>query len=114
MSKSLTKAERLFSFFNISERYKTYNGQIVRISNLYSIKGIEYSFSVKNLPKDQKIGKKNTFEKDIQTIKPRVLRKKKFIYGEKVPISYEMNKNDSVFLSREMYEIAYRNIISGE
>ncbi len=116
-SKNLTKAKEKFSFFNVSARYTTYNGQIMRLSNVYSIKGIEYRFSPKNAPKREKTSDLPHSEADernkTKTIQPKFLRKTSFTYGTKIDITPKMKATKSIFIPREMYHETYLNALRG-
>lgn len=115
ISKNLTKAKGKFSFFNVSARFTTYNGQIMRLSNLYSVRGIEYRFSPKSVPKRKELGDLPHSETDdrnkTKTIRPKFLRKSSFTYGTKIDITPEMKATKSIFIPREMYQDAYLNAL---
>lgn len=111
ISKNLTKAKQKFSFFNMSARYTTYNGQIMRLSNLYSIKGIEYRFSPKSAPKREKTGDLPRSETRTKTIRPKFLRKASFTYWTKIEITPRMKATKSIFIPREMYCDVYSNVL---
>lgn len=113
-SKNLTKAKEKFSFFNVSARYTTYNGQIMRLSNVYSVRGIEYRFSPKSVPKRKELGDlphpETNDRNKTKTIRPKFLRKASFIYWTKIDITPEMKAKKSIFIPRDMYHEAYLNV----
>lgn len=110
-SKILTKAKDKFSFFHISKRFTTYNWKIMRISNLYSMNGIEYHFS-KNKWNKVKIDRfLSDWNDEVRTIKTRVIRKERFIFWNKINITKEMRENKEIFIDRDLYQDIYLWII---
>lgn len=78
VSKILSEAEKTFPFFKSSSRYVEYGGRLMRLSNVYSIKYVEYGYS--------RFDKGNGSSADYgtKTLKPRFLRKTKYVFGKKL------------------------------
>lgn len=83
----------------------------MRISNLYSVNGIEYHF-LKNKWNKVKIDRVlSDWDDDVRTIKTRVIRKERFIFWNKINISKEMRENKEIFIDRELYQDIYLWVI---
>ncbi len=101
MSKRLTKAKDIFKdYFNISNRYAFFEGFMVQLSNLYSIKWIRYA-----IKKDKRI--KN---KEIKKNDDLKLIKNKYIEKERIDIFWEKPKKYKWFLDWDLYEILWNRI----
>lgn len=111
ISKLLNRADNKFSFFTISARYTTYNWKIARISNIYSLRGIIYHFHKKSMPSVQRIDFWPWYDCGIRTIKPRPLKKKVFTYGRNIDHWKRSDIWKDIFLDREAYTDAYKNMI---
>lgn len=94
ISKSLNRAESEFSFFHVTNRYTRYNGEIVQISNYYSIEYIEYSFAIK---------KKWKVLKRVNRLRTPVCKKKSITVWKKM--------KGEKFVPQEYYHVAYKNVI---
>lgn len=112
ISKLLNRADDKFSFFTISARFTTYHWKIARISNIYSLRGITYHFHKKSIPSAQRMNISVWYDDGIRTIQPRPLKKKKFIYGKMIEWWKRNEIWTDIFLDREAYIDAYKNMIS--
>ena len=111
ISKILNRADGKFSFFTISARYTTYHWKIARISNIYSLRGIIYHFHRKSMPLAKRMNFWVWYDDGIRTIKPKPLKKKTFIYGKNIDRWKRSDIWKDIFLDREAYDDAYKNLI---
>lgn len=111
ISKLLNRADDKFSFFTISARYTTYHWKIARISNIYSLRGITYHFHRKSMPLAKRMNFWPWYDDGIRTIKPRPLKKKVFTYGKNIDYWKRSEIWKDIFLDREAYNDAYKNLI---
>jgi len=101
MSKRLKKAKELFSdYFNITNRYSYFEGFIVQLSNLYSIKWVVYVI------KKDKRNKYKEFSGDFNN----KIIKNKFIKKDRVDIFWDKPKQYKWFLDWDLYEFYWERI----